>query len=187
MNDVPENVKLFVSKCSDVVASFERQKFQQARMDDAVERQSPIEQLFEIALVTVIKIVEQECDDFQINGEWRYIGIKIYPQCEIEKYKADFALFKESHDAVDNTHDYKRVVVELDGHAFHDKDEKQRRYEKKRDRDMQKLGYKVFRYTGSEIVKDPFASAIECVSYLTNSEDEELRALLDTYMQHRGL
>lgn len=181
MMEVPENVKQFVTACSAIVADFEKKKFQGQVLCGLQDRSSPIEQLFETALMTLIQVVEQECDHFQVNGEWRYIGINVMPQCKIQNYTADYALFKESHDAILNTHDFKKVVVELDGHAFHDKNEKQRRYEKKRDREMQKLGYKVFRYTGAEIVKDPFSAAIECVSYMTNSDEAELCELLETY------
>lgn len=68
------------------------------------------------------------------------------------------------------------VIVECDGHDFHEKTESDRRYEKQRDRYFQRLGYKVIHFTGSEIVKDPFAAAAEAISIAIG---EEVETLLD--------
>lgn len=63
------------------------------------------------------------------------------------------------------------TVVELDGHEWHDRNEKQRRYEKQRDRYMQARGFRVARYTGSEIVKDPYKAAANALSLVVASDD----------------
>lgn len=41
-----------------------------------------------------------------------------------------------------------------DGHEFHEKTKQQAQYDKKRDRKLTKLGYKILRFTGSEIYND---------------------------------
>ena len=70
----------------------------------------------------------------------------------------------------------KTVIVELDGHAFHDKDKKQRSYEKARDRFFVKEGYQVLHYTGSDVVADPYRVAFEVLEVLDVLEAGEAYA-----------
>jgi len=58
------------------------------------------------------------------------------------RYRADFTV---------TTAEGAKVVVECDGHDFHEKTKEQAARDKKRDRDMQLDGWKVLRFTGSEI------------------------------------
>ena len=43
------------------------------------------------------------------------------------------------------------IVVELDGHDFHEKTKEQAQKDKDRDRSLTRAGYKIMRFTGSEI------------------------------------
>jgi very-short-patch-repair endonuclease len=52
-------------------------------------------------------------------------------------------------------------VVELDGHAFHERTKEQAAKDKARDRWMTGAGYAVVRFTGSEVWANPFAVASE--------------------------
>jgi hypothetical protein len=47
------------------------------------------------------------------------------------------------------------VAVECDGHDFHEKTKEQAERDKRRDRDLQSIGWAIARFTGSEIVRDP--------------------------------
>ena len=77
-------------------------------------------------------------------------GVRIERQKEIGRYFADIYLeYKSSKDGL------VKVVIECDGHDFHEKTKEQASKDKKRDRFMQTAGYKVLRCTGSDIVKDP--------------------------------
>ncbi len=58
-----------------------------------------------------------------------------------------------SHYRVDFLIENKRLVIELDGHAFHSTRE-QRTSDASRQRELQQLGYAVIRFTGSEIYAD---------------------------------
>lgn len=75
----------------------------------------------------------------------------VTPQAEIltarKKYRADFLVEVVANDKEVN------VVVECDGHDFHEKTKEQAARDKARDRDMQAAGYLVLRFTGSEIYK----------------------------------
>ncbi len=68
-----------------------------------------------------------------------------------------------------------RLVVECDGHDFHEKTKEQARKDKKRDRELQKLGFRLFRYTGSEVWADPIAVATEALDTLRQMSVESVR------------
>lgn len=59
-----------------------------------------------------------------------------------------------------------KIVVESDGHDFHEKTKQQASKDKKRDRELSKLGLRVLRFTGSEIHKNPFNCAIEALEHV---------------------
>lgn len=65
----------------------------------------------------------------------------VTPQVEIGTYRADFVVSTMGES----------FIVECDGHDFHEKTKEQAARDKKRDRYLQGRGYKVFRFTGSEI------------------------------------
>jgi very-short-patch-repair endonuclease len=67
----------------------------------------------------------------------------------------------------------KQMIVECDGHDFHDRTKEQARKDRSRDRALQSLGYKVFRYTGSEIWSDVFKCAHEAVAALLKEMDKD--------------
>ena len=77
----------------------------------------------------------------------------LIPQVEIGNYRADFELIN---------HKDKKIIVECDGHEFHQKSKQQVEKDNQRERDLKKLGYEVVRFSGSEIFKD----AEKCVKDL---------------------
>lgn len=160
MIEIPDDVNEFMKRCAGIVGEHAKCGFYIDIHGDAGERESPIEMLFEAALRTIIHTNSLEADASG-NG-W----ITWYPQQQLGRYRVDYECV--------NLRTQSKVVVELDGHEFHDKNKEQRQYEKRRDREIQKLGYKVFRYTGSEIVGNPFEAAAEVLSFLTGAPEEIL-------------
>ena len=69
-----------------------------------------------------------------------------------------------------------RVVIECDGHEFHEKTKKQAARDKKRDRDMQIAGWTVLRFAGSEIWNDIGACSNQVSEFVWNKIDEQLVA-----------
>jgi hypothetical protein len=67
----------------------------------------------------------------------------------------------------------KNLIVECDGHDFHEKTKQQAIRDKRRDRILQSLGYRVFRFTGSEIHNDAIACAVEAFKGFGLDPDEE--------------
>jgi hypothetical protein len=54
---------------------------------------------------------------------------------------------------------WRHLVVECDGHAFHERTKEQAARDRSRDRAFQEGGAQVFRFTGSEIFNDPVKCA----------------------------
>jgi very-short-patch-repair endonuclease len=75
------------------------------------------------------------------------------------RYRIDFAFFSGGE----------RWAVELDGHDFHEKTKSQATRDKRRDRELVADGWRVLRYTGSEIYSDVDAVYDEVCDHLTQS------------------
>jgi very-short-patch-repair endonuclease len=60
-----------------------------------------------------------------------------------------------------------KLVIECDGHDFHDRTKVQASRDRARDRTLQSLGFQVFRYTGADIWRDVMACATEVLDALT--------------------
>lgn len=59
-----------------------------------------------------------------------------------------------------------KVIVELDGHDFHERTPEQAQRDKSRDRDLQRLGWHVLRFTGREVLRNPGECTREVESLL---------------------
>ncbi len=113
--------------------------------------ESPIEQLFLIALA---KIIYQEK-----LGYHNFFWVPQYP-IPGTKFRVDFLLTARDGDFTEH------AVVECDGHDFHEKTKAQAAYAKQRDRVLTRKGLPVFHYTGSEIWNDAYRCAREVFDYL---------------------
>ena len=112
------------------------------------------------------------------------IRLKIYPQKNIGKYRVDFFIEADMCHFTDvtlpnGTKEQKEVnnrltmVVECDGHDFHERTKEQAARDKKRDRILQSLGYKVFHFTGSEIFNGSIQCAEEILKVIEDRYDQE--------------
>lgn len=89
------------------------------------------------------------------------------PQHELGPYRVDFAIL------IDWPHGHKtRLAIECDGHDFHERTKAQARRDKKRDRDLMIMGWRVVHFTGSEIHN----SLCECLESLEAILEAEVRA-----------
>jgi len=119
--------------------------------------ESPIERLMHVSLARKVGKMQF------INGNHMATVIN---QAEIDcygkKYRVDFLIivtdFRDHEDMI-------KVVVECDGHEFHEKTKEQSTRDKKRDREMLACGYRVLRFTGQEIWKD----AMRCAKEVENT------------------
>lgn len=65
-----------------------------------------------------------------------------------------------------------KIIIECDGHDFHERTKDQAQRDRAKDRDWQSAGYRVFRFTGSEIYRDAFQCATEVFDELGRIADE---------------
>ena len=81
---------------------------------------------------------------------------KFTAQHTLGNYRADFAIMYQGH----------HVIVEADGHDFHERTKEQAQRDRQRDRDMQLMGWRVLRFTGSEIHRDAVGCARQVEEFL---------------------
>ena len=60
------------------------------------------------------------------------------------------------------------VIVECDGHDFHEETKEQASHDKRKDRDLQTAGFTIFRYSGSDVWNDCVKAAEEVVRMAYN-------------------
>lgn len=106
--------------------------------------------------------IEQEDEDYVFTEE-NPIGDKgLIHGVVIGPYKVDFT--------------YGDCVIELDGHDYH-KTKEQRDSDYKRERYLQKLGYTVIRFTGTEVFLEPRKCIIDMIT-INNLFEQKL---IDAY------
>lgn len=171
---IADNVMQFLGSASDAYGRIKAEHFSQDMYCELVDGKinSPIEDMFYVALQVQCAAGFHEVNPDPVfddrNNEWRLgHGVHVSPQFKIGKYRVDF-LIQYTDGPQPN-----QVVIELDGHAFHDKDKAQRAYEKGRDRHLVAAGYRVLHYTGSEVVADPYRVAYEALDIIGATQDRE--------------
>lgn len=85
----------------------------------------------------------------------------IRPQATIGSRRVDFLVHACEH----FTGKWRRLIVECDGHDFHERTKEQARRDRSRDRLALMDGYACFRFTGSEIWQDPWGCATEVLEW----------------------
>lgn len=108
--------------------------------------ESPIEKILYLCLWEKIK------DHCRRNP-----NITLFPQHEFtlgdNDFRADFFMYNDDRTV--------KVIIECDGHDFHEKTKEQAQNDKRRDRLFDRHGYNVLRFAGREIYSDPFRCAKE--------------------------
>lgn len=124
--------------------------------------ESPIEQ---IMLVTIA----WNLPNYQIAMGFKDIAFRSQEkiQAEGKTYRADFYMEITTHDDR-----ILKLIIECDGHDYHERTKEQARHDKERDRIMKRAGYEVLHYTGSEIYNDP----IRCLDDIYKTIDTLLQA-----------
>lgn len=181
MQDIKNNVLDFMEKCAKEVGEKAKGEFYDSMYCDCIEQgmQSPIEHILYVAFNTIARLNDYEpSDPVDIGDEHYIVGIDLWCQHRIGKYRVDFLAFYGKYPRRGEKGYFqhsKKLVVECDSQSFHERTEQERRYEKARDRYLQTKGYTVFHYTGTEIFKEPMRIAKEIIAYLTDSNIEELQ------------
>ncbi len=100
------------------------------------------------------RIIDYDWDNLKADQENPFI---IQPQRKVGPYRVDIAIrvFENGRTML--------LAVECDGHDFHHATKQQVERDKKRDRFLSSKGYKVLRFSGSEIYRDVESCADEVV------------------------
>lgn len=178
MPQLPKNITTFISSTAKKLGDLKKDDFEYSFLEytDFEIIKSPIEILLYCALSAVLDYakLEQPAVLYQPGDEDKYLsddlnGIIIEPQYKIGKYRCDFFIsyYATLSPTNSGSNFNKNILVECDSQEFHERSEKERRYEKARDRYFISKGYQVFHYTGKEIIKNSFMIACEIINFVT--------------------
>ena len=97
-------------------------------------------------------------------------SVVIAPQYNTEKHRADFAVFVNivANEEI-------RIVIECDGHDFHEKTKEQAARDKGQYNDVQIAGWRALRFTGSMIWRDYKWCAERVAELATKEMEAQLR------------
>lgn len=106
--------------------------------------------------------------ELQILNEVGPVFHEILPQSTVwidtkTKYRVDLLLRSIPYHGES---EYPIIIIECDGHEFHERTKEQAQSDKQRDRNLQLSGHFVLRFTGSEIFESPRRCAYEVVRFL---------------------
>lgn len=127
----------------------------------------------------------QECEAAFLASPERahgYYATAVFPQVRIGRYRVDFLVIFGTGG---RNSEVQSIVVECDGHDFHERTKEQAAADRSRDRDLQYWDYKVLRFTGSEIHRDPVGCAFEVMRMVrdiqgqTTLKEMRLRDMID--------
>lgn len=108
--------------------------------------ESPVEEIFDSAM--------QMLDRLKIFSSV-YLPARLNHQYVVDNYRLDFAYEGEGEKGP------YRIAIEIDGHDFHERTKEQASHDKQRDRYLQSKNWRVLRFTGSDVYRNPFACAQE--------------------------
>lgn len=91
------------------------------------------------------------------------IRLIVWPQSPLENRRVDFTFYAQDWRAEPGT--WKKLIVECDGHDFHERTKEQAARDRSKDRRAVLAGVDCFRFTGSEIWRDPWACAEEILDW----------------------
>lgn len=94
-------------------------------------------------------------------------SLVVEQQFKIGPYRVDFLISGWTNGRIrhaggrytDVTPGWRKLVVECDGHEFHEKTKDQVARDKAREREIVSAGYEIFRFSGSEIWRNPLDCA----------------------------
>lgn len=141
-----------------VFENVEQRIREEAMRAEALGIVSPIERYFYLALREVSFVCMVYGRDFGParvstrpfeEQKLRQREIRFWPQCRALDWPADFLL--GTLDVNDQRH---FAVVECDGHEFHERTKEQAERDRSRDRAVQAMGWRIIRFTGSELYRD---------------------------------
>ena len=139
-----------------------------------IERcESPLEEKLAHAFASLSRFEWRNPDDhFWEVGRWPGWFLALLAQPEYGPYRADFGI--SPYDFDEDGSPAFIVVIEVDGHDYHERTKEQAEYDKSRDRFMTATNVKVLRFTGREVYLDAEACALEVLTYVFSLQRDHL-------------
>ncbi|WP_449411065.1 endonuclease domain-containing protein [Methylobacterium komagatae] len=140
---------------------------------------TPIEALFFASLVTVagnsgrcINTIFKHFGKNDLEYTWEIAAMGnplnevavVERQIEIAGWRVDFLIHYHRYVGPNKIRD--RLIVECDGHKYHERTKQQAARDRSRDRTAQHEGIAVFRFTGSELWNDPVGCGNEVLDFM---------------------
>lgn len=142
---------------------------------------TPIERLFYVALFAYLEVAYIEFRgrlrlvsdhsriDEVLNTFARHDELVIQSQVQLDDWRVDFLVHAWTDGRVWRPEvgpergppRWRKLIVECDGHDFHERTKEQAARDRSRDRRYVESGYDVFRFTGSELWADPLGCAVQ--------------------------
>lgn len=143
--------------------------------EEEIEKMTPIEIIFDIAFSIYKCFAEIESVADSVTS---YTPLLIQENIFIDKkkYIPDFLFngseyenaYNELNDKdIENIENIK-IIIECDGHEFHQKTKEQVARDNEREYNLKMQGYDVIRFSGSQIYNDPLGCAEKAYKYIAN-------------------
>ncbi len=153
-------------------------------LDDALEElkycESPIEKILYLELRIMTFFHPKVKDD--------KIYIELNPQTTIENYRVDIfivACTLEYFDGEEHPTEFvKELIVECDGHDFHEKTKEQVAKNNNRDFELKNMGYDILHFSGSEVYNDPILCAKKVYDYISSCFDRMIEEKRESNERH---
>lgn len=154
-NELPDKAK---ELC--FISIFKLQNFDDSILETVSECESPIEKIFFIAFE-----VTKELRSNEIPKD--YLDILTLPQYPISyenhEYYADFMIILEN---INDSRKSVDLIIECDGHDFHERTKEQVKHDNERTLILKKHGEDVLRFSGSQIYNEPVKCANDVFDYI---------------------
>lgn len=126
--------------------------------ESLINCESPIEQMLALELAN-LKLY----DAYLFNPNMNIIGVENQSQikCNNIEYRVDFLIPVIFYKKI-----YRCFIIECDGYEFHQKTKEQVKNDNIRQRNIEMSGYKVIRFSGTEIFNDSYKCALEVLDII---------------------
>ncbi len=136
-------------------------------LSDLIEHcESPIERVFSAALLHDLSVYPEFRFGVVAPEDWKPSKFLtenvVIAQCKIGHYRIDFLV------VFGGKMSQLKIAIECDGHDFHERTKEQAVRDRAKDRWLQSHGYYIFRFTGSEIWKDPLGCSAQVSRLIFN-------------------
>lgn len=167
----------------------ELEALERVRDIERLPLESPIEKLFLAAFLwdllnwRIVEIRDGMEHWVAVNSTPDPVHMVIIPQAQIGSFRVDF-LVRAYTELIAGRPQVAQMVIECDGHDFHERTKQQARKDRSRDRLLQQQGFLIFRFTGSELWENPIRCASEAYRALWKAAGEGAERLSAQIRHH---